>query len=221
MTSAEARETEPLPHIKPMQPVTTVDPPEDPEKWFVEYKWDGIRAIVYIDKTTGLVKIETREKQRNVYPQFPEFHTGLQSIAKEHSLILDCELVHREGKRGHGRIATARSNQNPSQIAVPDDLNPALCSLFFFDLLYKDGETLLKTPQAQRKEQLDHLFSRYFQEQPILYARFAVTPYWDGTDTETFMEQAQKKGFEGVVFKRRDRGYFQGNSRNWRRLKFR
>src|SRR5829696_599766 len=45
--------------IKPML-ATLIDKPFDNKEWVFEVKWDGVRAILFLHKTKGILKIVSR-----------------------------------------------------------------------------------------------------------------------------------------------------------------
>src|SRR5215469_10561659 len=77
----------PLPLLRPML-ATTGQPGGNQDAWSYEVKWDGWRAMVYVD---GAVRVRTRTG-RQVSESLPELG-GLVDSLDGHSVILDGELV--------------------------------------------------------------------------------------------------------------------------------
>ena len=67
---------------------TTGQPVRDAAAWSYEVKWDGWRALVYVD---GGLKVRTR-RGRQIVDSLPEL-AGLVDALDAHSAILDGELV--------------------------------------------------------------------------------------------------------------------------------
>src|SRR5262245_62060674 len=73
--------------IKPML-ATLVDAPFDDEDWLFEIKWDGYRAIAYIED--GDVRLVSRNQ--NQFHDYPELR-ALPDYLKARKIILDGEIV--------------------------------------------------------------------------------------------------------------------------------
>src|SRR4051812_22538105 len=76
-------------HINPMLALLAADIPHDGRNWAFEYKWDGVRAITFIDKNTW--RIESRNLL-DITARYPELLALRDSLAKR-SVILDGEIV--------------------------------------------------------------------------------------------------------------------------------
>jgi hypothetical protein len=129
---------------------TTGQPGRDPEAWSWEVKWDGWRALVYIDE--GL-RVRARTG-RQVSDSLPEL-TGLVDALAGRKVILDGELVAcPDGKVDFyalaprmlhsGRMAQWAASQVPITFVA-------------FDLLHLDGQDLTASPLVERKRMLDEL----------------------------------------------------------------
>jgi bifunctional non-homologous end joining protein LigD len=64
--------TRPVPLIRPMLATLGELPP--PPGWAYEFKWDGVRAIVHVDR--GRLQVATRN-DRDVADGYPELHALL------------------------------------------------------------------------------------------------------------------------------------------------
>ena len=74
--------------IRPML-ATIIDKPFDDEDWLYEIKWDGYRAIAYLDgKTVRLVS----RNQNDLTAAYPELHAFSHYI-QARTAILDGEIV--------------------------------------------------------------------------------------------------------------------------------
>ena len=104
--------------IDPML-ATPVDHPFDGPEWLFEIKWDGYRAVAFIEN--GKLRLTSRN-QNDLTPRYPELRE-LGNFIKAKNAILDGEVVvlddqgrssfslmqQRTGIRKHGRQATPRS----------------------------------------------------------------------------------------------------------------
>jgi bifunctional non-homologous end joining protein LigD len=179
------------------------EPRRDLDQWCSEAKWDGWRAMVYID---GGLKVRTRSG-RQVSDSLPELE-GLVDAMCGRPAILDGELVAcQDGKVDFYSLAprlmhTGRRAQWAAR-EVP-------VTFVAFDLLHLDGEDLCVRPLAERKRLLDELH--------------LVGPAWGTnawyTDGETLFQVCVDLGHEGVVAKRLDSAYLPGRRvTTWRKRK--
>ncbi|HEX4806772.1 MAG TPA: ATP-dependent DNA ligase [Conexibacter sp.] len=120
--------------------------PED-EGWAYEPKWDGFRAIAFVDGPSDSVQLQSRGG-RPLGRYFPElsFPTG--------RYVLDGEIVI-DGEDG-GQDFDALSNRiHPaaSRIALLSEQTPA--RFVAFDLLASEDRSLLELPFAERRAALE------------------------------------------------------------------
>jgi len=174
--------------IHPMLASVTEKPFDDPN-WFFEIKWDGYRAVAFIEN--GSVRLVSRN-QNDLTPRYPELK-ALSAQVKAKSAILDGEVVvldeqgrpsfslmqQRTGIRAHGRQA------------APNRELPIL--YYAFDLLYLDGYDLRRTTLEDRKRVLQEVLK------PGEVVRFS--DHYPGQGVALF-EAAKQKGLEGILAKK-------------------
>jgi bifunctional non-homologous end joining protein LigD len=165
------------------------DPP-DSDKWLYEVKWDGFRAICYIDH--GRVRMVTRNGNVLDYPEL----LALPRHIRAKSAILDAEIVALD-ERG---VASFERLQRRDQPAV----------LYVFDLLYADGEDLRGKPIEERKRRLQELLT------PSDTIRWSETFESDGA---ALLEAVRAQGIEGIVAKRRGSFYESRRGKDWIKFK--
>ena len=218
-----ARELEQLPGaqkrpmpgaIHPML-ATAVSEAFDDSNWLFEIKWDGYRAVAFIDN--GRTRLVSRN-QNDLTAQFPELRDLPKFINSEHA-ILDGEIValdeqgrpsfslmqQRTGFRA-GRFR-ARS-QGPKSDGNSRSGIPMV--YYAFDLIYVDGYDLHRVNLEQRKELLRGLitpgdivhYSDHFAEK--------------GVD---LFGAARQQGLEGIVAKKRNSCYEEKRTREWLKIK--
>jgi bifunctional non-homologous end joining protein LigD len=190
--------------IHPML-ATPVEKPFDDPDWLFEIKWDGYRAVSFLQD--GKVRLVSRN-QNELTREFPELHE-LSKLIKATNAVLDGEVValdeqgrasfslmqQRTGIRKGGRRVGARREL---QIVY-----------YLFDLLYLDGYDLRRVPLEQRKQALAQIVApselvRYSDHFPQGLALFDV---------------AKQKGLEGILAKKRDSHYEERRSREWLKIK--
>jgi len=172
----------------------------------VEVKWDGIRALVAVDRR-GRVSVRSRPGRQ--LEQFPELE-DLAGALTNRQVLLDGELVvlDADGKPNFSRVASRLRTHSESAVARARRRHPA--HLVVWDLLHLDGVNTRPLPYAQRRELLDQLALRApgWQTPPALAAPVA----------EAFAAVAQH-GLEGIVIKPLDSAYLPGRRGPWTKVK--
>jgi len=177
--------------------------PFNSKDWIFEVKWDGIRAISYINEEYSLRTRNDKEIKYN----FPELEE-LKTLAK--NVVLDGEIiVTHEGKTDFQTVIERSKLTSPRDIEFMARQNPA--TYVVFDLLEKDGKPVTNLPLIERKKILQetlkegkHVFLSVFIEE----------------NGELYYHEALKKGVEGVMAKKKDSPYTPGfRSENWLKIK--
>jgi bifunctional non-homologous end joining protein LigD len=171
--------------------------------WIFERKLDGERCLGFV--STGEVRLLSRNRRRldGTYPEIADALAG----ATDHEVVVDGEVVAFDG----GQTSFARLQR---RIGISD---PALSrrsgvavTYFVFDVLHLDGHDVTGVPLRHRKSLLRRALA--FRA-PL---RFTVHRNRDG---ERFLEEACRRGWEGLVAKGADSAYVGGRSRDWLKLK--
>jgi bifunctional non-homologous end joining protein LigD len=190
--------------IHPMLATPSDQPFDDPE-WLFEIKWDGYRAVSFIQE--GEVRLVSRN-QNDLTGQYPELH-DLPKLVNARTAILDGEIValdeegrssfslmqQRTGIRHGGRRTAARSDI------------PVL--YYVFDLLYLDGSDLRHVSLEQRKETLAQIIT------PGDFIRYS-DHFAQGVK---LFEAAKQKRLEGILAKKRASHYEERRSHEWLKIK--
>jgi bifunctional non-homologous end joining protein LigD len=77
----------PLPKITPVRLIESPAPFDDPDYIF-EFKYDGFRAVAYLEGSTKLLS-----RRGNTYKRLDELCTGLAGAVKAKGAIIDGEIV--------------------------------------------------------------------------------------------------------------------------------
>ena len=184
--------------MNPMLATLWKEPFSDPE-WIYERKLDGQRTLVF--KKDGEVSIYSR----NQHPQnerFPELVEALACCTKK-DFIADGEIVvMRDGVSDFSALQP-RMQAKKADLSVP-------VKLYLFDLMQFDGADLTSTPLRERKKRLKDELKF---EDPLFY-----TPHRNETGLE-YLEEAQTKGWEGLIAKDAGSTYSHSRSKKWLKFK--
>jgi len=189
-------------HYKPML-AQTADAPFNSKGWLFEIKWDGFRAISYIDRRLNIKSRNDKELKTN----FPELEE-LKNLTR--GVVLDGEIVvMRRGRPDFETLLERGKTTSPTDIEYMSRKYPA--TYVVFDILEKDRRTLINLPLIDRKMILKDslnegrhvLRSLFIEEQGKDYYRASV-----------------RRALEGIMAKRRDSPYEPGRrSGNWLKIK--
>src|SRR6266478_1024592 len=192
--------------IHPML-ATSIDAPFDSPDWLFEIKWDGYRAIAFLEK--NLIRLVSRN-QNDLTAQYPDLH-DLPNFLNAKTAILDGEIValdehgrssfslmqQRTGFRERGRRAAAK---------------PEVRVLYYaFDLLYFDGYDLRRVPLEHRKQALASLLNS--SNDTIRLSDHFVA------NGKALFNVARQKGLEGILAKQRASLYEERRTREWLKIK--
>jgi bifunctional non-homologous end joining protein LigD len=174
--------TMPLPRITPLRLGRRVSPFSHPD-WLFELKWDGFRAVAYIEK--GQCRLVSRKG--NTFKSWPALCSTIASLNCEDA-ILDGEIVclDQKGKADFNSLLFRREEP-----------------LFYgFDILWHDGNDLRQHSLIERKD----ILKRLLKNSPD---RLRYVEHFDGTRGEQLFEVCSAHDVEGVVAKRRDSTYLE------------
>ncbi|WP_308170041.1 non-homologous end-joining DNA ligase [Acrocarpospora catenulata] len=165
----------------------------DAAHYALEVKWDGIRAIVYIDDTIRV----TGRRGTDFTPRYPEI-SALR--VPGHRVILDGEVVAFD-QHGRPSFELLQRRMHITDPGAHGLLATVPVAYMPFDLLYLDGETLYHRPYQARRELLEGL------------AGLTVPPNFPCDPA--VLDATYQQGLEGVVAKRLDSPYRPGVRTPW------
>ena len=173
-------------------------------EWLFEIKWDGERALAFIQG--GEVEFRSRSG-RNITPEYPELKSVVKQLNARRAIV-DGEIValDSEGRSDFAKIQPRFGVSNPP--ASLQQKNPV--TYYLFDLLYRDGFDLRNSPLEKRKELLQKLLR---PSDKIRYSDHVVEK-----GTELF-EIAKERRLEGIIAKRRDSPYIGKRTSSWLKFK--
>ncbi|KAF7655755.1 hypothetical protein LDENG_00050700 [Lucifuga dentata] len=181
-----------------------------------EYKYDGERAQIHILED-GKVRIFSRNQEDNT-SKYPDIISRIPKVKKESvvSCVLDSEAVawDREKRQIQPfQVLTTRKRKDVDA----SEIKVQVC-VYAFDILYLNGESLVRQPLSRRRALLRESFSEV--EGEFVFARSIDS---DNTDAiAEFLEQSVRDSCEGLMVKtlEKDATYeIAKRSHNWLKLK--
>lgn len=175
---------------------TLVDAPPTEPGWLYEVKWDGYRALAYLDK--GKVELRSRNN-KSFNEKFYPIHAALQKL-KLHA-VLDGEIIviNEKGISDFGQLQNWRSEADGDLV------------FYVFDVLWYNGESLLEMTLTSRQE----LLSKILPAHPLIH----ISKAFPSTGSD-FLDAARKMDLEGIMAKREDSTYTPGaRSKEWLKIK--
>lgn len=199
---------EPLPsRVRPM--LATAGPlPATDEGWAYEIKWDGVRAVTYVEG--GRVRMMSRN-DKDLTPSFPEFREVGEFLGAR-PCVLDGEIVvlGEHGTPDFSRLQHRLHLASASAIAKQAVDSPA--SYVVFDLLHLNGRSLTSLSYDERRTQLENLH--------LAGPSFTTADSFQDAKGQDILEATREAGLEGVVAKLRSSPYVSGKrSEAWIKTK--
>ena len=184
---------------------TPVDKPFDDADWLYEIKWDGYRAVAFIENDA--VKLASRT-QNDLTGRFSELH-DLPRFVQAKTAILDGEVVALDDA-GRASFSLMQQRTGIRKAGRQGPANRNITVLYYaFDLLYLDGYDLRRVALEERKRVLAEILK---SEGPVRFS--------DHFDRGiSLFEAAKQKDLEGILAKRRASHYIEGRSRDWLKIK--
>jgi DNA ligase-1 len=187
----------------PQESATAATTSMNGKTFFAEDKLDGIRAQIH--KSGDSIAIYTRTMDR-AEESFPDVVQFIRNVPGE--FLLDGEIVpwkdrtvlpfsHLQTRLGRKQLTSKIIAENP-------------LAFIAFDILYKDGQSLLETPLRQRREILESM--------QLLRTR--IVDVSSAEQIEQAFAMARDSRNEGLVLKDPDSIYAPGRrGKNWLKLK--
>ena len=195
-------------HIEPML-ATLSTLPADEKNWAFEYKWDGIRALLFWDGSR--LRLESRNLL-DITSRYPEFRDLGSKLGKS-AVVLDGEIVALDAQ-GRPSFPLLQRRMHLSSERVERVAREVPAWYYVFDILYAGGRPVLDKPYAERRRLLEGLGLRH--------PKVRVPPRFKGSPGEgrIILRSAKANGLEGVVAKRLDSRYEPGlRTPAWRKVK--
>ena len=192
--------------IEPMKS-TLVERLPRGDDWLFEIKWDGVRAIAFVENEEVRLQARSGLRCERQYPELAVIHHHLATGAA----VLDGEIAVLDPK-GVSRfhlIQPRIANSDPNSIAHLVRSTPVV--YFVFDVLYLDGYDLRGVALAQRRELLEKVLT----PGPVV----RVSEAFPAEAGEALLEAARENGLEGIIAKHAPSAYESRRSHEWLKIK--
>lgn len=195
----------PLPaHVEPM--LARSGSAFDSPAHLFEVKWDGVRAMAYVDG--GALRVHGR-RRRDLADRYPE----LRSLASlPAGTLLDGEIVvlGTDGRPDFPAVLR-RENSQGARIAAAAAAHPVV--FVAFDLLFEGGASTMAEPLRVRRARLERLV------RAAALPRLVLSEGVVGEGLALFAA-VRERGLEGIVGKRLDAPYLPGERTDaWQKIK--
>jgi DNA ligase D-like protein (predicted ligase) len=171
--------------------------------WLFEVKWDGFRAIAYVNDCFSLKSRNGNELSKN-FPQIAE----IKQLAT--NVVLDGELIVMKNGRPDFQSMQIRGKAI-KKLDIEMGVKELPATYVVFDILEKDGKPMLNVPLAEPKKIL--------RESVAEGKHVCLSDYVENSGEE-YYKIAVSNGLEEVVAKRKDSLYEPGvRSESWLKIK--
>jgi len=182
--------------IKPML-ATLVNAPFDDPDWIYEVKWDGYRALSYVEN--GSVSILSRNNK-----SFADKYYPITYVMEKWSvnLVIDGEIVviGKDGRANFSALQNWRSEADGNLI------------YYVFDILWYNGNNIMSLTLSERQAILEEIL-------PQNDDRIRLSKNFNGNGLD-FFAAAKKMGLEGIMAKRADSVYTpDSRNKEWLKIK--
>jgi bifunctional non-homologous end joining protein LigD len=193
--------------IEPMMAKLAAKMPTPDDAWGFEFKWDGIRAVAYVDG--GIVKLISRSGE-DITRRYPEIHAMGRALGSR-QVILDGEIVALDA---NGRPSFEEIQQRmglTSESEIRRKMKEVPVTYMIFDVMWQDGHPLLNQQYTERRATLAKL--------KLAGASWQTPPHEKGGG-KAMLQASAKAGLEGIVAKKLDSKYEPGRrSGVWQKIK--
>lgn len=182
--------------VKPML-ATLVDEPFDDVNWQYEVKWDGYRALAFVNKgEVNLLSRNNKSFNDKFYPIYELLN------AWKLDVVIDGEILvlNEKGISNFGQLQNWRSEADGELV------------FYVFDILWYAGKNLQELTLAERQAILADIL-------PVNDDRVRLGQVFKASGID-FYKAAERLGLEGIIAKKSDSTYAAGaRSKEWLKIK--
>jgi len=179
---------------------------------FTEYKYDGERMQIH--KAGEKVWIFSR-RQENITQQYPDVVEAVEKYVKAAEAILECEAVPLDPDTGETLpFQELMHRKRKKEIERAAEEYPV--ALYFFDILYVDGEDMTTKPFLERRKMLEKVI---VEDERVRLSTGLLTH--SPEEVEKIFAEAVEAGCEGVIVKSvGEDSVYRAGARGWQWIKF-
>lgn len=175
---------------------TLVDKPFDNDGWIYEVKWDGYRAVAFLNRTKAELK---SRNDKSFNEKFYPIYDALKAMKMQAVLDGEVVVVEASGQANFGKLQNWRSEADGDLL------------YYVFDILWLNGYDLKGLPLTERRKILETILPEHPQIQ--------LSRTFETSGIE-FLEAAKKMGLEGIMAKKKDSLYqIKNRTRDWLKIK--
>lgn len=187
--------------LKPML-LSEEDKPFNSDDYLYEVKFDGIRALIYIDNNKIIIKSRNNTILNDIFPELInlKYITNKKCIFDGEIILMDKNLI------SFNKLKTRMNTKKKDKIKEYKINNPV--TFICFDILF-ENKNLTNLPLLKRKE----ILNKYKDNEYFVKSRI----YDDGIKLFNIIK---KNNLEGIVAKKKDSKYYLGTrTKDWIKIK--
>ncbi|WP_025762169.1 ATP-dependent DNA ligase [Dyadobacter tibetensis] len=176
----------------------------EPEEWFAEWKWDGIRSQIIVRNQALFIWTRGEELATE---KFPELHFLVERLP--HGTVLDAEIVAwADGKPLPFQLLQTRIGRKS---LTKKTLSEAPIGLLVYDLLEWKGQDLREKPIEYRRSLMEQLLNADPFLGPVQLSPLIEFSSWD--DLRELHPDSRSRQAEGFMLKRKSGPYRVGRKK--------
>ena len=174
--------------------------------WLFEVKWDGVRAVAFLESEEVRLQARSGLRCERQYPELAVIHHQVAAT----QAVLDGEIavLDEKGVSRFHLIQPRIANSDPNSVAHLVRSTPVV--YFVFDLLYLDGYDLRGVALSERRKLLETVVTPG--------GALRISEAFPGAGEE-MLEAAREHGLEGILAKHAASSYESRRSREWLKIK--
>lgn len=183
----------------------------------VEPKYDGFRLQVHYDRKEKKVRLYSRNLE-DVTFMYPDIVQGICSEITADTVICEGEAIGYDPIKGT-YLPFQETVQRKRKYDIDQKAKEIPLRLFLFEIIYLNGDSLLRTPLSTRREKLEHIISKKISKKNNVVVVAPAEKISKPILLEEFFEDAIGKNLEGIIAKKLD-GIYQPGARGWNWIKY-
>jgi len=181
-------------------------------KGLVEFKYDGERMQIH--KRSEEIIIFSR-RQENITAQYPDVVEYARRCIKANEAIVECEAVAVDPETGD-MLPFQELMHRRRKYDIEKAIEKYPVNLFFFDVLYVDGQDLTSKPLLERRKILENIIE-VNESVALTESKLVENP----KELEAFFLRAVESGCEGAIVKSvSPESVYKAGARGWLWIKY-